>query len=52
GYCNGGNFPRDYHIGNSLHYHDLEWYKALEDSELKDEALRNKAIIEGLISDD
>ncbi|GKE84962.1 hypothetical protein Tco_1558704, partial [Tanacetum coccineum] len=24
----------------------------LEDSELKDEALRNKAIIEGLISDD
>ncbi|GJY98065.1 hypothetical protein Tco_0514975 [Tanacetum coccineum] len=31
---------------------DLEWYEALEDSELKDEALRNKAIMEGLISDD
>ncbi|GKA81085.1 hypothetical protein Tco_0787777 [Tanacetum coccineum] len=30
----------------------LEWYKALEDSELKDEALRNKAIMEGLINDD
>ncbi|GJZ85649.1 hypothetical protein Tco_0650988 [Tanacetum coccineum] len=29
-----------------------EWYEALEDSELKDEALRNKAIMEGLISDD
>ncbi|GJW87313.1 hypothetical protein Tco_0162653 [Tanacetum coccineum] len=31
---------------------DLEWYEALEDSELKNEALRNKAIMEGLISDD
>ncbi|GKE18690.1 hypothetical protein Tco_1426267, partial [Tanacetum coccineum] len=52
GYCNGGNFPDAYHIGNSPHYQDLEWYEALEDSELKDEALRNKAIMEGLISDD
>ncbi|GJS04178.1 hypothetical protein Tco_0320686 [Tanacetum coccineum] len=52
GYCNGGNLPSAYHIGNSLHYQDLEWYEALEDSELKDEALRNKAIMEGLISDD
>ncbi|GJU02050.1 hypothetical protein Tco_1112388 [Tanacetum coccineum] len=47
GYCNGGNLPGPYHIGNSLHYQDLEWYEALEDSELKDEALRNKAIMEG-----
>ncbi|GKD94287.1 hypothetical protein Tco_1374124 [Tanacetum coccineum] len=39
--------PGPYHIGNSLHYQDLEWYEALEDSELKDEALRNKAIMEG-----
>ncbi|GJV78058.1 hypothetical protein Tco_1509642 [Tanacetum coccineum] len=30
---------------------DNEWYEALEDSELKDEALRNKAIIEGLIKE-
>ncbi|GJY96391.1 hypothetical protein Tco_0513301 [Tanacetum coccineum] len=52
GYCNGGNLPGAYHIGNSLHYQDLEWYKALEDSEPKDEALKNKAIMEGLISDD
>ncbi|GKA42789.1 hypothetical protein Tco_0735449 [Tanacetum coccineum] len=52
GYCNGGNLPRAYHIGNSLHYQDLEWYEVLEDSELKYEALRNKAIMEGLISDD
>ncbi|GKA67758.1 putative reverse transcriptase domain-containing protein [Tanacetum coccineum] len=49
GYCNGGNWTGAYVIGNSLHYQDLEWYKALEDSELKDEALRNKAIMEGLI---
>ncbi|GJW24398.1 hypothetical protein Tco_0200784 [Tanacetum coccineum] len=52
GYCNGGNLPGAYHIGNSLHYQDLEWYEALEDSKLKDEALRNKAIMKGLISDD
>ncbi|GJW89156.1 hypothetical protein Tco_0164496 [Tanacetum coccineum] len=51
-YCNRGNLPRTYHIGNSLHYQDLKWYEALEDNELKDEALRNKAIMEGLISDD
>ncbi|GKC39827.1 hypothetical protein Tco_1052211, partial [Tanacetum coccineum] len=31
---------------------DYEWYDALEDSELKDEALRNKAIMEGFIKDD
>ncbi|GJS31570.1 hypothetical protein Tco_0492190 [Tanacetum coccineum] len=52
GYCNGGNLPGAYHIGNLIHYQDLEWYEALEDSKLKDEALRNKAIMEGLISDD
>ncbi|GJR81564.1 hypothetical protein Tco_0152349 [Tanacetum coccineum] len=52
GYCNGGNLPGACHIGNSLHYQDLEWYEALEDNELKDEALRNKAIMEGLINDD
>ncbi|GKC44951.1 hypothetical protein Tco_1062673 [Tanacetum coccineum] len=52
GYCNGGNLPGAYHIGNSLLYQDLEWYEALEESLLKDEALRNKAIMEGLISND
>ncbi|GJR18187.1 hypothetical protein Tco_0966714 [Tanacetum coccineum] len=35
-----------------LHYQDLEWYDALKDSELKEEALRNKAIMEGLINED
>ncbi|GJT88531.1 hypothetical protein Tco_1070248, partial [Tanacetum coccineum] len=52
GYCNRGNLPGVYHIGKSLHYQDIEWYETLEDSELKDEALRNKVIMEGLMSDD
>ncbi|GKA84741.1 retrovirus-related pol polyprotein from transposon TNT 1-94, partial [Tanacetum coccineum] len=52
GYCNGSNLPGAYHIGNSLYYQDFQWYETLEDSELKDEALRNKAIMEGLINDD
>ncbi|GKA62865.1 hypothetical protein Tco_0762384, partial [Tanacetum coccineum] len=51
GFCNGGNLPGAYIIGNSLHYQDYDWYEALEDSELKDDALRNKAIMEGLIND-
>ncbi|GKC01976.1 hypothetical protein Tco_0993586 [Tanacetum coccineum] len=45
GYCNEGNLLGIYVIGNSLHYQDLKWYEALEDSELKEEALRNKANI-------
>ncbi|GJT24061.1 hypothetical protein Tco_0893998 [Tanacetum coccineum] len=30
----------------------LNWYEALKDNELKEKALRNKAIMKGLISDD
>nr|GEY15188.1 hypothetical protein [Tanacetum cinerariifolium] len=52
GYCNGGNLPGAYIVGNTLCYQDLEWYDALKDSELKEEALRNKAIMEGLIIKD
>ncbi|GJS85777.1 ribonuclease H-like domain-containing protein [Tanacetum coccineum] len=52
GYCNGGNLPGGYIVGNTLRYQDLEWYDALKDSELKDEALRNKAIMEGLTDED
>ncbi|GKD03286.1 hypothetical protein Tco_1178260 [Tanacetum coccineum] len=51
-YCNGGNLPGAYIIGNTLRYKDLEWYDALKDSEPKEEALRNKAIMEGLINED
>ncbi|GKA24409.1 hypothetical protein Tco_0710442 [Tanacetum coccineum] len=52
GYCNKGNLPGTYIIGNQVHYQDYEWYESLEDSELKDEALRNKAIMEGFIKED
>ncbi|GKB15286.1 hypothetical protein Tco_0849209 [Tanacetum coccineum] len=52
GYFNGGNLPGAYIVGNTLHYQDLEWYEALKDSELKEEALRNKAILDGLINED
>ncbi|GJX11614.1 hypothetical protein Tco_0201473 [Tanacetum coccineum] len=51
GYCNGGNLPGTYIIRNQRHYQDYEWYEALEDGELKNEALRNKAIMEGLINE-
>ncbi|GKD10040.1 hypothetical protein Tco_1189725 [Tanacetum coccineum] len=33
-------------------YENFEWYEALKDSKLKEEALRNKAIMEGLINED
>ncbi|GJZ40813.1 hypothetical protein Tco_0587699, partial [Tanacetum coccineum] len=52
GYCNGGNLLGTYIIENQLHYQDYEWYEALEDGKLKDEALRNKAIMEGFIKED
>ncbi|GJX53453.1 hypothetical protein Tco_1537222 [Tanacetum coccineum] len=52
GYCNGGNLPETYIIGNQLHYQDYGWYEALEESKLKDEALRYKAIMEGFIKED
>ncbi|GKB58803.1 hypothetical protein Tco_0914989 [Tanacetum coccineum] len=52
GYCNGGNLLGAYIVRNSLHYQDFEWYEALKDNELKEEALRNKAIMEGLINED
>nr|GEZ46227.1 hypothetical protein [Tanacetum cinerariifolium] len=31
---------------------EYEWYESLEDKELKEEALRNKAIMKGIIDDD
>nr|GEV03559.1 hypothetical protein [Tanacetum cinerariifolium] len=52
GYCNRGNLHGAYIVENSLHYQDLEWYEALKDRELKKEALRNKAIMEGIINKD
>ncbi|GJY05158.1 retrovirus-related pol polyprotein from transposon TNT 1-94 [Tanacetum coccineum] len=52
GFCNGGNLPGSYIIGNQLHYQDYEWYKSLNNSALKQEALLNKGIMERLINDD
>ncbi|GJW14578.1 hypothetical protein Tco_0018711 [Tanacetum coccineum] len=46
GYCNERNLPRQYQVGNQIHYQDHEWYEALEDSDMKREALRNKAELE------
>nr|GEY21130.1 hypothetical protein [Tanacetum cinerariifolium] len=47
-----GNLPRAYIIGNILHYQDLEWYEALKDGKLKEEALKNKDIMDEMIDDD
>nr|GEX55234.1 hypothetical protein [Tanacetum cinerariifolium] len=52
GYCNERNLLGAYIVGNKLRYQDLEWYDALKENELKEEALRNKAIMEGLINED
>ncbi|GJZ97635.1 hypothetical protein Tco_0670088 [Tanacetum coccineum] len=52
GYCNGGNFPGAYILENTLRYQDLEWYEALKDGKLKNGALKNKVIMEGMIDDD
>ncbi|GJW72769.1 hypothetical protein Tco_0132139 [Tanacetum coccineum] len=41
-----------YKVGNMLCYQDLEWFDALKDSKLKEETLRNKAIMERLIDED
>ncbi|GJZ36132.1 hypothetical protein Tco_0581949 [Tanacetum coccineum] len=50
GYCNIGDLPGMIRVGNSIHYQDYEWYDALEDSDLNDEALNNKAILEESIN--
>ncbi|GJW45761.1 hypothetical protein Tco_0077407 [Tanacetum coccineum] len=52
GYCNGGNLLGAYIIGNTLRYQDLEWYEALKDGKLKEEALKSKAIMDGMIDED
>ncbi|GJX86180.1 hypothetical protein Tco_0336954 [Tanacetum coccineum] len=52
GYYNGGNLPGAYIVGNTLRYQDFEWYEALKDGKLKEEALKNKAIMEGIIKDE
>nr|GEW54449.1 hypothetical protein [Tanacetum cinerariifolium] len=52
GYCNGENLSGAYIVGNTLHYQDLEWYEALKDGKLKEEALLNKSIMERTINEE
>ncbi|GKC31599.1 hypothetical protein Tco_1038893 [Tanacetum coccineum] len=40
-----------YIVGNTLRYQDFEWYEALKDGKFKEEALKNKSIMEGIIED-
>nr|GEV38242.1 hypothetical protein [Tanacetum cinerariifolium] len=49
---NGGNLLGAYIIGNKLRYQDLEWYEALKVGKLKEEALKNKAIMDEMIDED
>ncbi|GJX61017.1 hypothetical protein Tco_0293917 [Tanacetum coccineum] len=48
GCCNGGDLPAIIRIGSNIHFQDYEWYEGLKDGELKEEALKEKAILEGL----
>nr|GEU61557.1 C2 calcium/lipid-binding domain, CaLB [Tanacetum cinerariifolium] len=52
GYCNGENLPGAYIVGNLLRYQDFEWYEARKDGKLKEKALKNKTIMEGIIKDE
>ncbi|GJR07996.1 hypothetical protein Tco_0790648 [Tanacetum coccineum] len=47
GYCNGGDLPGVIQVGNMVYFQDYEWYKGLEDGDLKDEALKEKATLKG-----
>ncbi|GJZ73688.1 hypothetical protein Tco_0637834 [Tanacetum coccineum] len=47
GYCNGGNLPGMIQVGNMVYFQNYEWYEGLEDGDLKEEALKEKAILEG-----
>nr|GEX95456.1 hypothetical protein [Tanacetum cinerariifolium] len=46
GCCNTGDLLGFIGEGNSIFYEDYEWYNTIEDSELKDEALINKGLLE------
>ncbi|GJV38910.1 hypothetical protein Tco_1417350 [Tanacetum coccineum] len=46
GFCNGGELPGMVRIGYMTYFHDYEWYDELADMNLKEEALKQKAIYE------
>ncbi|GKD69854.1 hypothetical protein Tco_1323944 [Tanacetum coccineum] len=47
GYCNGENLPGMIRVGNMNYFQNYKWYEGLEDGNLKNEALKEKAILEG-----
>ncbi|GJZ17980.1 hypothetical protein Tco_0554103 [Tanacetum coccineum] len=47
GYCNRGNLLGMIQVGNMTYFQNYEWYKGLEDGDLNNEALKEKAILEG-----
>ncbi|GKE18285.1 hypothetical protein Tco_1425862, partial [Tanacetum coccineum] len=52
GYCNRENLPGMIRVGNMTYFQNYEWYEGLEDCDLKDEALKEKAIFEGSCSNE
>ncbi|GJU17630.1 hypothetical protein Tco_1145596 [Tanacetum coccineum] len=51
GFCNGGELPRMVRVGYMTYFQDYEWYDKLADDNLKEEALKQKAIYEKLWGD-
>ncbi|GKB06114.1 hypothetical protein Tco_0834347, partial [Tanacetum coccineum] len=51
GYCNTRDLPRFIREGDLIRYEDYGWYDTIEDSELKEEALNNKRILEESINE-
>ncbi|GJX54759.1 hypothetical protein Tco_0283128 [Tanacetum coccineum] len=47
GECNRGDLPGVIRIYNEIHFQNYKWYDGLEDGDLKVEALKEKAIVEG-----
>ncbi|GJS74784.1 hypothetical protein Tco_0707625 [Tanacetum coccineum] len=47
GFCNGENLPGIVRIGYITYFKDYKWYDDLIDGNLKEEALKQKAIYEG-----
>nr|GEV43502.1 zf-BED domain-containing protein [Tanacetum cinerariifolium] len=46
GLCNGGELPEMVRVGYMTYFQDHEWYNELADRDLKEEALKQKAIYE------
>ncbi|GJU08995.1 hypothetical protein Tco_1125425 [Tanacetum coccineum] len=47
GYYNRGDLPRMIREGNMVYFQYYEWYEGLEDGDLKEEALKEKVILQG-----